>query len=225
MPRKPYKKKKSTYRRKKYASPIPMGTSLGVPQSRTVRMRYSTDVEIASNAGVMGVHYFRANSVYDPDATGAGHSPAGFSTMQSLYQHYVVIGSKISITWSNNSSSTTSEVPTRVGVFLNDDNSLGVSNYWELIENGRGTSKMIGSGNSNLYHVTRTMGKFSAKRFFNITDVKDNRNTLGAAVTTNPSEEAYFAVWSQAIGTGTAALAANVTIDYIVTFGEPIVIS
>ena len=56
------------------------------PMQRAI-LRYFDDVNL--NAGQSGVAHklFRANSIYDPDATGVGHQPYGHDQYQSIYIH------------------------------------------------------------------------------------------------------------------------------------------
>lgn len=205
---------------KKRSNPYTL-SRLGVPTARVVRMKYVDNVTLTSTSGVMAVHYFRANGLYDPDYTGTGHSPAGYTSMAALFNHYIVMGSKIKVTWSNDPGNTSGDPPTRCGVFLNDDVTLASLNYQDLIENGRGQSRLVGSGNANFYSTTSTTGTYSPRKFFNIVDPQDKSDTIGAGIAGNPSEEAIFAVWAQAIGGGSSTLSANIEIDFLVRFQEP----
>ena len=65
--------------------------------------------------------------------------------------------------------------------------------------------------------------KFSTKKFWNVTNVKDNIPRLGAAVTAGPSDEAFFAVWAQAMNVGgdPPVLQYLITIDYVAAMSEP----
>lgn len=196
--------------------------TLGIPLNQRVKMRYVTDVPLnLTLPGLIGYHYFRANSIYDPDYTATGHTMAGYNNMFALYNHYLVVGSKITVTWSNGAGETSGDVPCRVGTFIDADASIGATNYYELIENGHGSSRLMASGNSNLYKITRTGATYSPKKFFNVQDPKDLRESLGSQFGANPSEGAFFAVWAQPLGAYTANLTANVVIDYTVVFGEP----
>ena len=202
-------------------SSLSTGNPLGLPIQKIAKVRYATDVTLVSSAGVMAKHFFRANGLNDPDQTGTGSTPAAHTLMTDLYNHYVVLGSKITVIWSNASAQTGALAPTRVGCYTDDDHSVAASSYVTLIENGKGTSRILGSGGANDYKNTATVGKYSAKKYFNVTDVKDNTDRLGAATSSNPTELVGFLAWVQALGSGSATVQANVIIDYIVAYSEP----
>lgn len=216
--RKPTKKRRrNNYRQRNMTK---FGVPSGIPTQRRAYLRYCDVIEIPSNNGVLAGHIFRANSIYDPDETGIGHQPMGFDQWTGLFRHYCVVGAKISIQVKNNSGSISSEQPSTVGVYLSDNNSVEYTTANGFIEAKRGQFRNI------QYHKqARMTTNFSAKKFFNITDIKDNETRLGASITTNPSEMAYFVIWNQADGTGTTNIAFRVVIDYIVDFMEPKTIS
>lgn len=51
-------------------------------------MRYSTVIDLTILSGVVNDYCFRANSLFDPDRTSAGHQPLGFDQMAALYNRY-----------------------------------------------------------------------------------------------------------------------------------------
>lgn len=60
-----------------------------------MRLRYAEVVQLTAPAkNALQTHYYRGNSVYDPDTAVLGRTPRGFSTLASLYQSYRVRGSK-----------------------------------------------------------------------------------------------------------------------------------
>jgi len=69
------------------------------PKSYTSKLTYvdTVTLDCTVNAGVsIPVQYnFRANSIYDPDLTGTGHQPMGRDQFTALYDHYTVIGAKL----------------------------------------------------------------------------------------------------------------------------------
>jgi len=70
---------------------------------------------------------------------------------------------------------------------------------------------------------TLTKG-YSAKKFYNITNIGDNIDRLGAGILANPSEEACFSVFAgptPGSATDIGTVYVTVSIDYIVMFSEP----
>lgn len=59
--------------------------------SQLVTMRYSTSFTLDPAATTNpAIRNFRANGMFDPDATGIGHQPRGFDQLMALYDHYIV---------------------------------------------------------------------------------------------------------------------------------------
>lgn len=66
--------------------------------TKTANLRYSTQVVIeVAGTGVISGQSFRANSCWDPDQTGIGHTCLGYNVWSKLYNHYIVEGSTISV--------------------------------------------------------------------------------------------------------------------------------
>jgi len=223
--RKTYKRKRRSKRSSNYnqTSNYNLSTAMGVPRQRVVKLRYQGYQELTTSSGALTSATWRCNGAYDPSTTVVGdanHTPAAFRPMAQLYNHYTVLGSKATVTWTNGTGDSSGEQPTRVGVYVGDDTIIPFSRSDQLIENGRGSNALIGSGSSNLYQTIRTNAYYSAKKFHGVTDVKDAIQ-LSSAVDNVPSEQAFFVVWAQALGNGTANITANIVIDYIVAFSEP----
>jgi hypothetical protein len=57
-----------------------------------------------SAGGVPAVYIFSVNGLYDPNISGVGHQPRGFDQLMVLYDHYVVIGAKITVNFASTDS-------------------------------------------------------------------------------------------------------------------------
>lgn len=68
-----------------------------LPLKIKANLIYSEVLGINPGSGVVGSHVFRASDLYDPDFSGVGHQPRGFDELIALYDHFVVIGSQISV--------------------------------------------------------------------------------------------------------------------------------
>lgn len=211
-----YRRRRPYRRRRTYPMLRAMGTPSGMPTTRIANLRYVQKDQLSSTSGVMGSVSYNANSVYAPRSSG-GHQPMGFDTWASMYNHYVVLGSRIKVSWSlASSSSTTNDMV--CGIMLNDDGVLGYAQYDGVIESRKGGHQMlhIQRGQKNNY------ANFSAKKFFNLKDVKDNVSRIGAHVSASPTELAKFIVWGQSLDLLTSnVLDYVVQIEYIVLFSEP----
>lgn len=198
---------------------IPRGVTAVVPASRVVSMRYVDTISIDPSTSVAGSHVYRANSVWDPDYTITGHQPYGFDEISPFYDHYTVLGSKITARFIS-LATTPSSGTAHVGILLKDNVTV-VSNPTLVMEaTGSRYRLMTNAGASQA--SPNVSCYYSPKRFFGIKDINDNRGLLGSATTGNPTEDAYFHVWATPIDASYNVAAMNVliTIEYTVKFTE-----
>ncbi|QGQ63634.1 capsid protein [Chicken circovirus 5] len=66
--------------------------------SRIARLTYCDNVTLDPGANVVAGRVFRANGLFDPDVALGGHQPYGFDQLMSIYNRFVVLGSKITVT-------------------------------------------------------------------------------------------------------------------------------
>ncbi len=218
--RKPTRPKRRIYRtRRTYRKKRNVPRTLGFPNQKLLKMKYVTNTHLNPGLGSISAHVFRANSIFDPDQTGIGHQPMGHDQIAEFYNHYVVHGAKLTVQF--NSFSNSSLSPPVVGILHTDDTSFTTTDPTVLMEQNKGQYRLL--AHTYQSRPTTMVSKFSTKKFFNVTDVKDNLDRLGAPIGSNPTEEAYFVVWCGALDntddiTGVNAL---ITLEYIVSFSEP----
>lgn len=209
MPRRSYKKKRSN---KVYGY-----TSQAVgPPTLLRKLRYCTRVNLDAGIGSAAVHNFKANGLYDPDSTGLGHQPLGFDQYMLMYDHFKVIGSKISVEFSAsaNNTTTTNRV---IGAIYLDDDITALTDIEHAIEQGLTSYKVINSGLG--IKPTSISRKYSSKVFnFN---KKDSAELVGTAAA-DPADTAFFKIMVQALeaADNPSGVSALVVIDYIVLFSE-----
>lgn len=185
-----------------------------MPITTIAKLRYDDLINVTSATSVLGSHVFRANSIYDPDYSGTGHQPMGHDEWAQLYNHYVVLGSKIVATVT---------VPSDAdiywtGAYLSDTVTVPYTTGTAFREARKGLTKFCNAGDNCTNHV-RAM--YSPKKFFQVKDVMDNVTRLGASTGYNPSEEAAFIIWVQALNASTVAATIAIHIEYTVQFSEP----
>lgn len=207
--------KKRNYKRKGYRRLVSNYVPSGMPTTRIGKLKYAQVMSVTSTTGIMGEQRFSANNIFDPDVTGTGHQPMGHDQWAALFNHYVVLGSKITVNFCDADASTT---PTHVGLYLSDGKTLSYTSGYEYIEARKGTYRLI-VPNEGKNH--RMVNRFSAKRFFNVKDVKDNLNRFGAASGASPTEQAYYHIWVQTLDTTSNTIRCVVEIEYIVLYSEP----
>lgn len=215
MPRRYTRKRKYRRRRKTY-----IGRAMpGFPSNKIVKMRYVDRQVLNPGVSTIGGWVYRANSIHDPDFSGLGHQPLGHDQWEQYYNHYVVLGSKINVKFMYDA--TNANTGQAVGVYLSDDQTYP-SDVDNLMEQGLGKYRVMAAVNydPNCPSITN---KFSAKKYFNVKDVKDNVTRIGATFGANPTDMANYIVWASALNP-TVDLGDTwilTTIDYIVALSEP----
>jgi len=189
----------------------------GFPKTKIVNMRYADSYEISLNStpGALTSLKWRANSVFDPDFTNVGHQPMGYDQWALFYNHYVVLGSKISIGLTGVAAAADGAVVSNLSLQASGTNAYTTMS--EFIEKGLGSTKLLQGflGNSN----TKQLASYSAKKFYNVKDVKDNLDRIGAAFGANATDPAFYYLSIQ--GQPSVRLHMIVIIDYIVLMSEP----
>ncbi len=168
-------------------------TRLGIPYSRVVKLKYCDWITIDSPITIAS-HYFRANSLFDPDRTGAGHQPLYFDQVIVPYDHYTVTHSKIVVTYINGTADRL--IPGVFGIFLDDNSTISYTTVPAILEGGQKySSNWKTTGGAEDYNRPKKCSlSFNASRFFN------TKNTVGkegykAAFSGNPTETADYCVW------------------------------
>lgn len=219
--------KKKTYKRKarrtRKRAPVFRPQRIipvGFPKTTCVKLRYVDSTAVDAGLDAVGYVTFRANSCFDPDFTGVGHQPMGFDQWATFYNHYVVVGSRITANFATRGTATALGFGVR-GINLHADTTMA-TDLPTILEQGL-TKKTLQSTHNNAQMVRSVSRNFSAKKFFNVTNVLDNIGRIGASIAANPSEQAYFHVFSgnaDPLVDPTSVLI-MVTIEYIVVFSEP----
>lgn len=208
----PMAKRTKKYSGRGYFPLSRMGTPSGVPTQNIVSMRYCSYK--AHTTGVTPTtSFFRANGPYDPDEAVGGGQPMGWDNMAALYNHHVVLGSKITVRY----NCTTNDYIC-CGLFLDDNATIAYTSYEGLIEAKKGNwTTFAGTANGSRM-LTNT---FSARKYFNSKYPEDNTQ-IQAAVNAAPNNQAHFCVWTQAVDRASAlTIEMVITVDYIVKFMEP----
>lgn len=183
------------------------------------KLRYCDYFTINTGLITTANYTFRANGCHDPNYSQTGHQPMKWDQMKLFYNHYVVLGSKITIKHLGGSAAT--GVGYVAGIHLDDDIAIpGNGDMRYIIEQGNTQFKHINQAADVRTVLTK---KFSCKKYFNLKDVKDNMSRVGAPVTADPSEQAYFNFWIAAEDGTTTSQGGNflAIVDYIVLFSEP----
>lgn len=193
------------------------------PLGQTIKVSmpyFEYDVQVNPGLlGIVGTYVFSANGLYDPNITGVGHQPLGFDQLMLMYNHYTVIGARITVDFVNNDTTYNQYVGIKIAASPSPSTDLAT-----VLENGNCVYTLLGqAGNDNdmatLSYGT-SIGKFLTKK--NVLDEDDLKGTNAA----NPEEQVYFHVFgapNTAQDAGTISL--GVRIDYIAVLHEPTTLS
>ena len=173
------------------------------------RLTYVQKVDLtAMGNNQAALWFFRANSIFDPDATGlsGGGQPYGRDTYASIYNHYQVMSSIITV------SSNTLANPDfmGVGIIMDDDASVTASkrSAKELCSRKGSTFRTWNKGGMN--HVISR--KFDTKYFV-------NKNGQQTSMGANAPDGYYFGIFNMCDEVSNT-LNCVVTITYTCKFWE-----
>lgn len=220
--KKGHKKSKKSRRRHSRRKTNKPKSMIGFPANRVVKMRYVQQVSLNMTGTGQQVITFRANGIYDPLAAIGGHSALGLDQWAVFYKRYVVLTSKCRFT-ATNTESMTGTSPLFIGVAISTEASFPLSNFLTYIEGNKMPYRLLtGLGNNVVRSVSN---RFNAKNWFNVKDVKDNQDRLGADMNSNPAEEAFFGVIAQTTDNASnteGVVNGIVQIDYTVLLSDPL---
>lgn len=221
--------KKRTKRKRKKASYSIAPSRLvkgGFPKTKLVRLRYCEEVLINATAGAVQSHSFAANGMYDPNITGTGHQPMNYDTWMGLYDHYVVLSSKIKATHVWSSSGDAPSPTAYLAIGLTDvAGQLAAMAPMELLENRtvKKAKYLIPPSISAAPNGSVSVGmSFNASKFFGVSKSAVTANDkLQGSTTTNPTDLANFEIACAAVGgNDPAAFRFLVEIEYVALLSE-----
>ena len=216
----PWRRKKKYNKKRRYrkraTAPVRSLMKSPMPRRYMTKLRYAdTGLTVNPGIGTVATYTFRANSLFDPDYTSTGHQPRGFDQLMPLFNHYTVLGSKITVTCNNDDENDSLQC------FLALQGETFSGDKIDLLERQDIRSCVLAGKGSGTTCKTLVQ-KFSAKRFFGPKNPMDDTDQRGS-ISSSPSELAYFhfGVCSLNGSTDPSAVPFTVSIDYIVMFHEP----
>jgi len=190
----------------------------GFPTRMTFTHRYVDNFTLASVNGGLDYHVFRMNGMYDPDFTGTGHQPVFFDQLTPIYEHWTVIGAKITF---HIVPSTNATYPAQFILFQNSASGATFSSQSVIAEQNKATVRQTCMGSTRPIVLKL---KYSAKKTFG-GSVLGNPELQGTAAA-DPTEISFAYL---GVRTNDPAVSATfwvrVTIDYISVWDERKVIS
>lgn len=184
----------------------------GFPKSIITKLRYCDFHQYSSTSGSLSKKAFAANGLYDPDIDNVGHQPLFFDNYASIYNNYVVLGSKITVTF----TSRTVDKSWTVGI-LGDDTGTTSSTSTTLMETSNSVWTIHGTshaGPTQLFLTYEPLGDIGI-------DAIDDGDLNQTQVTQNPLQLWTFSTWAEPIDkSSTATCDATIEIEYTVKFNE-----
>lgn len=188
-----------------------------MPKRNLVRLKYVDTVSVDPGVGAIASYNFSTNSCYDPNATGTGHQPMGFDQYMTFYDHYTVIGAKITVQGQSEQTS----VPIIAGIYKNDDTTFLPTTAPHACELPGVKYRFVAEKDNGTKSTFTLTSKFSHRELPIVKALGSNE--VRGTVNSSPSEQTY---WTIFVGPadGTSDLNAHVLwvhIEYLVVFTEP----
>lgn len=195
---------------------------ISFPRNQYAHLRYC-DMLSLSGASTIDPFIFRANSIYDPQYSTGGHQPLGYDMWLKLYNQYIVVKSRCKLTIAQVTS--TAGEPFYASLGLN--NAVDTRTLLQRLETGDTVTKVLQGGLAYGGKPVTLTRWFDQKKFFNLTDIKDNTADAGASIADNPINTALFnlAIGAMDGTTETGTFKVLVQIDYWVIFSEPQIVA
>ena len=180
------------------------------PSTGKFILRYSDTITLNPAMGATGHHLWRANSIYDPDYSSAGHQPYGRDILAQIYNHYVVDKSVCTLTPTKWDHASISGVG-MYGISCTDD-ATTEQNY-DAVRERKGTTWTTLPAYAGAKTLVRT---YDRKKMWPVE--KDTSADFGSS----PSEEVMYDTWVQAYAASVdlASVSFVVNITFYVTCYE-----
>lgn len=147
--------------------------------------------------------YFRGNSLYDPDGTGAGRTVTGHAEMGAIYTNYRVLASRITVEWYG---VTFTQKGIKCHVFPRRDAAIGAGVQNEINTQPNQAACLV----TEMEPKGKTVHYTTTGPLFGVSNANDI--DFGAAFGANPNIQWY---WLVAVTSGPGdVVKATITIEY-----------
>jgi len=212
------KKQKTNYKTKsktrtKEPSSYYVVKSLNYPFPRIYQcdMRYDNIKASSMIGGAYATYKLSCNGLYDPDISGVGLQPLYFTTLSSLYDHYTVISSEITI----EPCSAAVDANMITALFKDDDTTVPATIAVAMSRPGA----VSRAYNPSVSKCPPLRIRWSAASEFSNTTPWTDPELQGTS-TTNPTEQTYYIIASTDSLSNTFVLTYNISIRYTVRWDE-----
>lgn len=183
----------------------------GLPERMCVKQKYVDTITLTSTSGTIYNYLYCLNGLYDTDHTGTGHQPMYFDTFMAIYNHYTVIGCKMSVKFISQEANT---VPINCILWRNDDSVITPTSMNSYAEQNVGKQCVIADGAKS----TVLTLQWSPKRVHG--PVLAN-TLLRGNISSNPTETTYGVISVQSADQlSSTSVTAQITLEYITVYTE-----
>ncbi len=196
--------------------------------SRIAKLRYVEQVTLNCNSNAFAYAVYNANGPQTPFAsasTGVGatthHQPKGWDQWTTFYNDYVVMRSTLTLSTSGYNSTDPLVAGGILAVALSDTNGA-YGSAMDCLEDPKVRFKRL-APNTSAAPIIVTHS-FDSKKFFHLKDIEDNITRIGANVTSQPAEAAYYFIQyftNNTAASSTAGPYCWMVIDYEIMFTSP----
>lgn len=182
-----------------------------LPTKLKVNLRFAQNISLNPNVTGVATQVYRANDLYDPDFTGVGNQPRGFDQLMTLYDHFVVIGSKITVMMHPDGYTNSMFLAINL-----KDSSSADNNQITTLESSFTSYGMVSPEGPPI-----TMVQTFAPSFLGRTSPLSDPDLKGSD-SSSPNEQAFFhVVWASPAATDEGAAAGIAVIEYTAMLIEP----
>lgn len=175
------------------------------------KLTYATWASVTCSLGAYSQYIFSCNGLYDPDFTATGHQPLYFDQLMTIYNHYTVTASTISV-------SILAPPGAEMGcvLFKDDDATSGVTETAQAIE--RAGCVYMAVETTNLPGTNVLRNRWTSKSVFPGDPL--SRDELQGDATKNPAEQTFFIIGVENRLLETTQYRFVVKIEYEAVFDE-----
>ena len=186
-----------------------------IAKTHFAKLRWSEAHQVNATAGAAASQTFGANQLYEVTTSNV-HQPRGFDQYMAMFNHWTVLGSKITATFYNEDAT----IPQLCFIIL-DGNSTATGGWQNVMEKQNVTSRLI-SGSASGEGKEVLSKKCSVKRELTKRNLIDEHDLRGSS-SANCAEGLYFhcGAMAQDASSNPSTTTISVVIDYIVCFSEP----
>lgn len=189
-----------------------------IPNTKLVKHTYfDQDVYLNPGTGGQPANYvFSASGLYDPDISGVGHQPLYTDSMKLLYNHYTVIGCKLTYQFLTQDNSYTHIVSAKLST-----DTTGTTDMTNLVENGKCRWRMVAPGNQGVKTFGRVSLAVNPPKFLGISAPMSEDDLKGTAAS-NPVKQAYIILSCGPLqGIDSYGVRGSVKIEYTAVWSSP----